>query len=306
MGVKPSRRSVMAGIGATAAMPALAPIAAIAREDPGGLAYRSATELVEMLANREMSARELLDAAISRIEARDGKINAVVVRDFDRARTAADAADAALAKGQRRPLLGLPMTVKEQFNIAGLPTTWGDPKFKDWKAEVDALAVQRLKAAGAIILGKTNVPINLRDWQSYNEVYGTTNNPWDLSRSPGGSSGGGAAALAAGFVPLEFGSDIGGSLRAPAHFCGVFSHKPSLDLVPQRGAGPPKTPANPVRGDLAVIGPMARSAADLALALEVVAGPDELSEGIGYRLALPSPRHEGLAGFRVLVIDKHP
>jgi len=150
------------------------------------------------------------------------------------------------------------------------------------------------------------VPINLRDWQSYNEVYGTTNNPWDLSRSPGGSSGGGAAALAAGFVPLEFGSDIGGSLRAPAHFCGVFSHKPSLDLVPQRGAGPPKTPANPVRGDLAVIGPMARSAADLALALDVVAGPDELSEGIGYRLALPSPRHEGLAGFRVLVIDKHP
>src|SRR5438270_6111402 len=306
MGVKPSRRSVMAGIGATAAMPALAPIAAIAREDPGGLAYRSATELVEMLANREMSARELLDAAISRIEARDGKINAVVVRDFDRARTAADAADAALAKGQRRPLLGLPMTVKEQFNIAGLPTTWGDPKFKDWKAEVDALAVQRLKAAGAIILGKTNVPSNLRDWQSYNEVYGTTNNPWDLSRSPGGSSGGGAAALAAGFVPLEFGSDIGGSLRAPAHFCGVFSHKPSLDLVPQRGAGPPKTPAIPVRGDLAVIGPMARSGADLALALAVVAGPDELTEGIGYKLALPPPRHDKLADFRVLVIDAHP
>ena len=150
------------------------------------------------------------------------------------------------------------MTVKEQFNITGLPTTWGDPKAKDWKAEVDALAVQRLKAAGAVILGKTNVPIFLRDWQSYNEVYGTTNNPWDVSRSPGGSSGGGAAALAAGFVPLEFGSDIGGSLRAPAHFCGVFSHKPSLDLVPQRGSGPPRRPAIPVRGDLSVIGPMAQ------------------------------------------------
>jgi amidase len=110
------------------------------------------------------------------------------------------------------------------------PTTWGNPKYKDWRPEVDALAVQRLKAAGAIILGKTNVPVALRDWQSYNDVYGTTNNPWDLSRSPGGSSGGSAAALAAGFVPLEFGSDIGGSLRASAHFCGVFSHKPSLDL----------------------------------------------------------------------------
>jgi amidase len=187
-----------------------------------------------------------------------------------------------------------------------LPTTWGNPKFKDWRPEVDALAVQRLKAAGAIILGKTNVPVALTDWQSYNDVYGTTNNPWDLSRSPGGSSGGSAAALAAGFVPLEFGSDIGGSLRAPAHFCGVFSHKPSLDLVPQRGSGPPQTPAIPVRGDLAVIGPMARSAADLALELSVAAGPDELTEGIGYKLALPPPRHDRLADFRVLVIDKHP
>jgi amidase len=229
-----------------------------------------------------------------------------VVRDFDRARQAADAADAALGRGERRPLLGLPMTVKEQFNVAGLPTTFGNPKFKDWRPEVDALAVQRLKAAGAVILGKTNVPLFLSDWQSYNEIYGTTNNPWDLSRTPGGSSGGAAAALAAGFVPLEFGSDIFGSLRCPAHFCGVFSHKPSLDLVPERGAGFPETPAIPVRGDLAVIGPMARSAADLALELAVVAGPDELMEGIGYKLALPPPRHDNLADFRVLVIDTHP
>jgi amidase len=146
----------------------------------------------------------------------------------------------------------------------------------------------------------------LSDWQSYNEVYGTTNNPWDLSRTPGGSSGGSAAALAAGFVPLEFGSDIAGSLRCPAHFCGVFAHKPSLDLVPQRGAGPPQALAIPVRGDLSVIGPMARSAADLALELAVVAGPDELVEGIGYKLALPPPRHDKLPDFRVLVIDAHP
>ena len=303
---EPSRRSFIAVASVAAAATALAPAKAKAAADQAAPMYQTAGDLVEALASRQVSSRELVDAAIARIEALDPKINAVVVRDFDRARTAADAADAALERGERQPLLGLPMTVKEQFNIAGLPTTWGFPKFKDWRPDADALAVQRLKAAGTIILGKTNVPLNLGDWQSYNEIYGATNNPWDLTRSPGGSSGGGAAALAAGFVPLEFGSDIGGSLRAPAHFCGVFSHKPSLDLVPQRGALPPQTPAIPVRGDLAVIGPMARSAADLALELAVVAGPDELMEGIGYKVALPPPRHDKLADFRVLVIDEHP
>jgi amidase len=296
----------MAGVGAAATVGALAPRGAVARENPAGLAYRTAAELVKALADREISARELLDAAIARIEALDPKINAVVVRDFDRAREAAAAADAALWRGERRPLLGLPMTVKESYGVAGLPTTRGDPKFKDWRADIDALAVQRLKAAGAIIVGKTNVPIRLADTQSYNEVYGTTNNPWDLARTPGGSSGGSAAALAAGYVPLELGSDIGGSLRAPAHFCGVYAHKPTLDLVPQRGPGPPQLRAVPVRGDLAVSGPMARSAADLALELDVLAGPDELAEGIGYKLALPAPRHDKLSDFRVLVIDAHP
>src|SRR5438132_4736777 len=295
----------MAGLGAAAAAGALMPAGAMAREDPEGLEYRTAGELATALANRKISARELLDAVISRIEALDPKVNAVVVRDFDRARAAADAADAALARDERRPLLGLPMTVKEHYAVAGLPTTRGDPKFKDWKAQVDALSVQRRKVAGAVILGKTNVPLNLSDWQSFNEVYGTTNNPWDLSRTPGGSSGGSAAALAAGFVPLELGSDIGGSLRAPAHFCGVFSHKPTLDLVPQRSSGPPQIPAVPVRGDLAVYGPMARSAADLALELEVLAGPDEMMEGVGYKLPLPPPRHDKLADYRVLVIDSN-
>ena len=309
MVVQPSRRSFIAGMAATAPAGALLPIVAIARDSGSasdGLAYRTAGDLVKALADREVSSRELVDSAISRIETLDPKINAVVVRDFDRARAAADAADAALARGERRSLLGLPMTVKEHYAVTGLSTTRGDPKFKNWKADVDALVVQRLKAAGAVVLGKTNVPLNLSDWQSFNEVYGTTNNPWDLSRTPGGSSGGAAAALAAGFVPLELGSDIGGSLRAPAHFCGVFSHKPTLDLVPQRGAGPPQTPAVPVRGDLSVFGPMARSAADLALELEVLAGPDEMAEGIGYKLALPPPRHDKLADFRVLVIDGHP
>jgi amidase len=269
-------------------------------------AYRTAVELAAMLAARKISARELCDEAIARIELLDAKINAVVVRDFDRARDAADACDAARARGERRPLLGLPMTVKEQYNVAGLPTTWGYPQFRDWRPDADALTVARLKAAGAVILGKTNVPFGLADWQSYNDIYGTTNNPWDSGRSPGGSSGGAAAALAAGMVPLEFGSDIGGSLRCPAHFCGVFSHKPSLDLVPQRGSGPPQTPPYATRGDLAVIGPMARSAADLALELDVLAGPDDAAEGVAYGLALPPPRHDRLADFRVLVIDDHP
>jgi amidase len=178
------------------------------------------------------SRRASWSTARSPVGALDPKINAVVVRDFDRARTAADAAEASLARGEGRPLLGLPMTVKEAFNIASLPTTWGHQKFKDWRPDADSLVVQRLKAAGAIILGKTNMPVDLGDWQSYNEVYGTTNNPWDLTRTPGGSSGGAAATLAAGFVPLELGSDIGGSLCCPTHFCGVFSHKPNLDLVP--------------------------------------------------------------------------
>ena len=270
------------------------------------LAYRTAGELAGELAQKRVSAVELVDAAIARIEALEGKINAVVVRDFDRARAAAQAAASELAHGESQPLLGLPITVKEQYNVAGLPTTWGDPQFRDWHSEDDALVVARLKAAGAIVLGKTNVPPALMDWQSENTIYGTTNNPWDLALTPGGSSGGSAAALASGFVALELGSDIGGSLRCPAHFCGVYAHKPSLDLLPSRGAGPPATPAVPVRGDLAVLGPMARSPGDLALMLDVLAAPDPWSEGIGYRLALPPPRHHRLADYRVLLLDRHP
>ena len=294
-----SRRGFIGGVAAVTAAGLLWTDRLSAADNPGDFAYRRADELMKMLAERQVSSRELVQAAIARIESLDAKVNAVVVRDFERAQSAADDADAALARGERRPLLGLPMTVKEQFNVVGLPTTRGWPKFKGWRPETDALAVQRLKAAGAIVIGKTNVPVNLTDWQSFNEVYGTTNNPWDLSRTPGGARG-------PGFVPLELGSDIGGSLRAPAHFCGVFSHKPSLELIPERGSGPPQTPSGPVRGDLSVIGPMARSAADLALALSVLAGPDELREGIGYRLALPPPRHERLADYRVLVLDRHP
>jgi amidase len=263
----------------------------------------TATALVAALAARRVSAAELTEAAIGRIEARDGPINAVVVRDFDRAREAAKAADAALARGERRPLLGLPMTVKESHNVAGLRTSWGSPMFGEWIAPEDSVGVSRLKAAGAVVLGKTNIPPMLSDWQSNNPIYGRTNNPWDLGRSPGGSSGGSAAALAAGMVPLEFGSDIGGSIRVPAAFCGVFGHKPSYGIVPNRGHAPPR--ADGAAMPLAVVGPLARSAADLSLALDVLAGPDP-AEAVAYRLELPPPRHPGLAGQRVLVLDALP
>jgi amidase len=268
-------------------------------------AYGSATDLLAALRRRDISSAELVAHAIDRIEALDDRVNAVVVRDFERARKAAEAADAALARGEQQPLLGLPMTVKESFNIAGLPTTWGYPHARDFVPEEDSLPVTRLKRAGAIILGKTNVPYDLGDWQSYNEIYGTTNNPWDTGRTPGGSSGGSAAALAAGFVPLELGSDIGGSLRTPAHFCGVYAHKPTYALLPSRGQSPPGVTPLPNEPDLAVIGPMARSAADLAVALDVLAGPDPLL-GTAYRLDLPPPRHAALKDFRVLVLESHP
>lgn len=264
---------------------------------------QTAGDLVDALAARKVGALELTDAAIARIEDRDRAINAVVVRDFDRARDAARAADAALARGERRPLLGLPMTVKESNEVEGLPSTWGSPAFSGWVAPRDAVAVARLKAAGAIILGKTNVPPFLADWQSTNLVYGRTKNPWDLGCSPGGSSGGSAAAVAAGMSPLELGSDIGGSIRVPAAFCGIYGHKPSYGLVPTRGHAPPGLDGGPIA--LAVVGPLARSAADLDLALGVVAGP-EPHEAKGYRLNLPPPRHAELADYRVLVVDRHP
>jgi amidase len=268
--------------------------------------YCSTKALVAALQSQKISALELTEHTIARIEALDPRLNAVVVRDFERARQVAEAADVALALGERRPLLGIPITIKESFNIAGLPTNWGNPEFRDFVPKEDAVMVSRARRAGAVVLGKTNVPLSLHDWQSYNEVYGTTRNPWDLARTPGGSSGGSAAALAAGFGSLSFGSDIGGSLRTPAHFCGVYAHKPTLGVVPARGQTAPGSPPYPRVDDLLVVGPMARSAADLALALDVTAGPEEERGGSGYRLNLRPPRHDDLKSYRVLVIDNHP
>jgi len=249
------------------------------------LHYLSATALARGFREGRFGARELLEHFLARVDRHNGAINAVVWQDRAGARARADAADAARARGEPLgPLAGVPMTIKESYNFAGAPTTWGIPELRDNVVADDALAVQRLAAAGANVFGKTNVPIRLADFQSFNAVYGTTGNPWDPGRTPGGSSGGSAAALAAGLSGLEIGSDIGGSIRNPAHFCGVFGHKPTWNLCPPRGhaLGGVLSPT-----DISVIGPLGRSADDLELALRQMAGPDSL-ESTGLALQLPT------------------
>ena len=273
---------------------------------PGELGFKSAVDLVGMLKSKQVGSEELTRYFIDRIETYDETLNAVVVRDFDRALEAAKAADASIVDGETLGVLhGLPMTIKEAYDVAGLPTTWGNPNAARNIAQADAVVVDRFKSAGAHFLGKTNNPLDLADFQSYNDVYGTTNNPWDLTRTPGGSSGGSAVALASGMTGLESGSDIGGSIRNPAHFCGVYGHKPTWSTVPSRGHQPPGVPAVPQDPDLAVVGPLARSAEDLALAMEIITGPDVLTAP-GWRLELPAPRMTTLDGLRVALWPDDP
>ena len=251
----------------------------------------TATEIAADIAAGTFSALEATEAAIARIEALDGPINAVVVRDFDAARAAAKRLD---DKGPQadQPLFGVPMTVKESFNLAGHPSTWGLDHARNNIAQSDAAVVQRLKRAGAVIVGKTNVPPDLADWQSNNPVYGRTNNPHDLDRTPGGSSGGAAAAVSAGMLPCEFGSDIGGSIRVPAHYCGIWGHKPTFDVISLEGHGYPGTDS--ARPALSVCGPLARSAEDLATLLDVT-------------LDHPLQRRDvSIKGGRFLLIDEQP
>ena len=262
------------------------------------LAFKSAIQLAQMIKDREIGSLELLEYYLDRVQQFNDSINAIIVQDTERARSRAKEADKALSHGEIwGPLHGVPMTCKESFNVAGLPTTFGIPEFKDNIADTDALSIQRLKSAGAVFFGKTNVPLGLADFQSYNDIYGTTSNPWNTERIPGGSSGGSAAALAAGLTGFEIGSDIGGSIRNPAHFCGVFGHKPTWGLLPPRGHTPTDTLAQP---DLAVIGPLGRSASDLELGVCVMAGPDEI-DSAGYSLNLQSPSQKSLSEYRVAV-----
>ena len=269
----------------------------------GDRAFASATELSNEIRDRHIGCVELLDFYLARAERYNPALNAIVVWRVDNARERARAADAALARGERwGPLHGIPMTVKESFNVAGLPTTFGNPLWKDNIATGNAFMIDRLLQAGAIIFGKTNVPYMLADAQSYNDIYGTTNNPWDPTRSPGGSSGGEAATLAAGLSALGAGSDIAGSLRNPAHYSGVYGHKPTWGLISTRGHAPPgiMTPT-----DISVVGPLARHAEDLDLALRALAGPD-LLQRTAWRVVLPPPRHRRLGEFRVAVWASSP
>jgi amidase len=263
--------------------------------------FRSARQLAADIRKKKIGCLELLDVYLARIEKYDGALNAVVVRDVERARTRARAADRALSKRHAwGPLHGVPMTIKESYDVAGLPTTWGVPAYRGNVATKNAVAVDRLLAAGVVLFGKTNVPLYLADWQSFNAIYGTTNNPWDVTRSPGGSSGGSATALAAGLTGLEAGSDIGSSIRNPAHFCGVYGHKPTWGIVPRTGQALPWQTA-PV--DIDVVGPLARSADDLAIALSVMSGPDAI-EAAGWQLRLRAPQQKRLRDFKVaLMLD---
>ena len=253
--------------------------------------------LAEKIRNKEISSLELTEIFIARIEKYDDDINSVVVRTFEDAIDSAKSIDNSSMDDSIGPLHGVPMTIKESYNIKGLSTSWGIPDYKGNIAKEDGLAVKRFKNAGAHFLGKTNVPLNLADFQSYNDIYGTTGNPWDIKKTPGGSSGGSAAALAAGFTSLEAGSDIGGSIRNPAHYCGVFGHKPSHAIIPSSGH---ELIPNVPEPDLSVCGPLARSAKDLEIALDIMAGPIE-RESRGWQLNLPESRRSNLKDFKVAI-----
>jgi amidase len=276
-------------------------------ERPGShmtdIAFAPATKLARMIRQKKIGCLELLDHYLDRVEKFNPKVNAIVATDIPNARKRAKAADRALAKGDVwGPFHGVPMTVKEAFDLKGLPTTWGVPHLKDSIATSNAVAVERWLGAGAIIFGKTNVPVWLADGQSFNAIYGATRNPWDLTRTPGGSSGGSSAALAAGISAIEVGSDIASSIRNPAHYCGLFGHKPTYGICPPRGHA---VAGRVSADDINVVGPLARSAADLEPALNVMAGPDEI-EAAAWKLTLPAPRKTKLREFKVGIITSDP
>ncbi|MGB8313981.1 MAG: amidase family protein, partial [Aestuariivirga sp.] len=266
------------------------------------LRFCSALEMARLLRAKKVSAKELLEVCLDQYALHNDTLNAVVVTDLGRAKRAAAASDKRLKKGAPLgPFDGVPMTAKESFDWTGTPSTWGSPAHKENIAKSDAVAITRLTDAGAVIYGKTNVPLMLADWQSFNEVYGTTNNPWDITRAPGGSSGGSAVALATGMSALEIGSDIGASLRNPAHYCGVYAHKPTYGVVPYRGHL-----LNTVHpSDISVAGPMARSARDLTAMMKLLAGTDGI-EARAMSLQLPDLKQKTFKDFRVAVMLSDP
>lgn len=261
------------------------------------LLLRPAHALLALLKARKLSARELLDLTLARIARLDPQVNAFASLEPGLAAAMAAESDARIGRGDARPLEGLPVSIKDCFEVEGFHTSVGAPALKDFVSSEDASAVARLRRAGAVIFGKTNVPIFTGDFQTYDALHGTTNNPWDVSRSPGGSSGGAAAAVACGFAALELGSDLGGSIRWPAHSCGLFGLKTSWNLVSTWGTIPPPRDKRLARNaDLVVAGPLARAAADLDLALDVIAGPRDPT---GPETRLLPVRHNVPKGMRV-------
>jgi len=266
--------------------------------------YLPARELAARIRRRELTAVEALRAYLERIAAHNPILNAVVSLDEDRALDAARAADAAVERGEAiGPLHGVPMTLKDCHDVAGLRTTVGTPVF-DRVAGEDGTVAARLRAAGAVIVGHTNVPPFLADYRSENEIFGRTANPWNLDRTPGGSSGGAAAALAAGLTPVEVGSDLAGSLRLPPHFCGVYGLKATEHRVPATGFFQPVRTANPVR-ILGALGPMARDLGDLELLLRVISGPDGVDSDVP-PVPLPERRAAKLPGLRLATASALP
>ena len=271
--------------------------------DPSDLVFKSAHEAAGAILRGEVSSLELTGHVLARIDRHNPALNAVVTLMREEALARAAEADEALARGEAwGPLHGVPITIKDCFDVAGVRTTAGSRSMADRVPGEDAAAVARLREAGAVIVGHTNVPPMAGDWQTFNRVFGTTNNPWDLGRTPGGSTGGGAAALAAGLSFLSLGSDIGGSIRIPSHFCGVYGHKPSLNVVPQRGHTPGPAYWPPI---LPVAGPLARSAEDLRVAMAILGGPDG-DEAVAYSWALPPERGSRLSDYRLGYVLDHP
>ena len=268
--------------------------------------FDSAHEILEKIKQREVSSLEVLESFLAQVEKVNPTINAIVALDIERAKEKAIEADNKInLKSKLGPLHGLPMTIKDAFEVEGIVSTGGNPAWKDNIPKRNAEAVQRLVDAGAIIFGKTNVPFLSSDLQSFNKIYGTTNNPWDLERTPGGSSGGSAAALAAGMTPLELGSDIGGSIRVPAHFCGLYGHKPSYNIISEVGHMPPPPGSILTGNGLSVAGPLARSPEDLEIALDVLVSAQE-QDSQAWKVKLPKARTKKIKELKIAVWPDEP
>ena len=266
------------------------------------LPFWPANRLARAVREKKIGSLELLNAYLARVDKYNPSLNAIVELDVPAARKRAQAADDAVMRGETLgPLHGIPMTVKDSIDVAGFASTWGVKDLKDNRPARSAPIVDALTAAGAVVFGKTNIPWFALSWETFNDLHGTTNNPWDLSRSPGGSSGGSAVALAAGLTALEVGSDSGGSIRNPAHYCGIYSHKPTFGVTSIEGQALPGVGPVP---DIMVLGPLARSAEDLATALDIIARPEE-ADAIAWRLELPPAEQTRLSEFKVAVMLEH-